>query len=133
MDYQTGLKLQEGDWRSVDVMDHKDLTIQELRAKNKKLAEELEAYKERGILPPCKVGDTIYVIGVLGDFENAEECRVINIHYHTSDLQTVFRCDAICKKFNVGYLVGVKVEDIGKTVFLTEQEAQSVLEKMKGE
>ena len=114
-------------------MDDKDVIIQDLRAKNKKLTEELEQWRERGILPPCNVGDTIYVIGVLNDFENAEECRVINIHYHTSDLQTVFRCDAICKKFNMGYSVGVKVEDFGKTVFLTEQEAQSALEKMKGE
>lgn len=141
-------------------MTEKDLQIQDLKAENEKLKKQIEElveneldpiemckvaiaidklkeYEKRGILFPCNVGDTIYAICVLGDFENVEECRVVNIQYHVSEVQSIFRCDVICKNFHKGYGLQFKKtkfgNDFGRIAFLTEQEAQSALEKMKGE
>ena len=111
-------------------MDHKDVIIQDLKAKNKKLTEELEKYKqleEQGLLLrlPCKVGDVVY--SITRDFISEYIVESIRIYEHS--IQFYWKCT----KGIYHNVVGFANFDIGKTVFLTEQEAQSALEKMKGE
>jgi hypothetical protein len=101
------------------------------------------------IVPPCKVGDTVYVIS---------ETRVkkTNVHELYIDSQnhiTIsvdFECDddcdgcpfeawsqTFCGEWDCDNQYGVaeiKAEDFGKTVFLTKEEAKAALNnKNKGE
>ena len=89
------------------------------------------------IVPPCKVGDTVYVIE-----KNCLAC----IHYTDGgytdwcectlddDNKLMFECDfdkeciysIIPKPFNYGML-----ESLGKTVFLAREEAESALQGVK--
>ena len=57
------------------------------------------------ILPPCKVGDTVYVIG------------------------SKYRCGREEKWINTGKFRLGDIDRIGKTVFLTKEEAQKALEE----
>jgi hypothetical protein len=79
------------------------------------------------IVPPCKVGDTLYVISQMKDkrmlpFINQYDVTSITIKkksvviYHEMD----------------GYIKIFKHTDFGETVFLTREEAEQALEKMKG-
>lgn len=74
------------------------------------------------IVPPCKVGQTVYVISQMRDkrilpFINTYEVTSIEIGkkkcvvYHKMD----------------GYIKIIKQDDFGKTVFLTREEAEKAL------
>ena len=95
------------------------------------------------IVPPCKVGDVVYVIDdivwdsecgecehyLIGGFGDPSECartRYGNKHPCCIEIkeETVTQHDIYY------YLYG---EKIGKTVFLTKEEAEQALERMKGE
>lgn len=73
------------------------------------------------IIPPCKVGDTVYDIS---EFVNGcsypeiyeYKCDYITI-FKDKDGETVFEIDAINFHFN----------DFGKTVFLTREDAEKAL------
>lgn len=166
-------------------MDEKDLRIQTLKEENKKLAEELEKYKqlekkmyekfeghintetivnsfidfydmqevneelaecllltnenakkykeyqrleEQGLLLkfPCKVGDVVWFVG--NKYVNDYEIRrfiVDNIGIDAVQVAKTIEGRDYWNSFSIC--------DFGKTVFLTEQEAQSALEKMKGD
>ena len=90
--------------------------IKELESKVVKLEEELKAYRdaeEQGLLLrlPCKVGDTVYCF------------------YHTFDFEErKVHCEIVTEEFEVAM-----IDDFGKTVFLTKEEAEQKLESMKGE
>lgn len=118
-------------------MTEQDLIIQQLRAENSrfkfsnsKLEKELEEYRdleEQGLLLklPCRIGDTVY--SITRDF--ISEYVVISIKIYEHSIRFYWQCTKGIY-YNV---VGFADFDIGKTVFLTEQEAQAALEKMKGE
>lgn len=108
-------------------MTEKDLQIQQLKAENKKLTEELEEWKKRGILPPCNVGDTVYYVDDLRKF--VDTCKVTGLECKTSNPN--YMCVNIELTGKLCHCVGKEL--FGKDVFLTEQEAQATLEKMKGE
>lgn len=77
----------------------------------------------RCVVLPCKVGDTVYCIqSYFNDAKMRSEkkvkCRLVDFVQSFPDL---FECQGMIYKF----------EDIGKTVFLTREEAESVLGKMK--
>lgn len=84
------------------------------------------------VVPPCKVGDTVYEIEksclrcmhfVDGDYSNFCECTL-------DDSKLMFECDfdkeccydIVPKRFDFGM-----IERIGKTVFLTKEEAEKAL------
>ena len=88
-----------------------------------RLRELAEADKDgRVVVLPCKVGDTVYwVNGAV-----ITECKVHRIQKNRNGLY-------ICLKSNVSHGAFRADLSIGKTVFLTREEAEKVLEAMKDE
>ena len=70
------------------------------------------------IVPPCKVGDKVYFIGAFTG--QIIETVVLGIGYNENDVYL------ICENFTI---VSV-AEQLGKTVFLTREEAEA---RLKGE
>ena len=94
---------------------------------------EYQQLEEQGRLVkiPCKVGDTIYAVGVLG-FETVEEYRVIRVDYH-GNLATN-RSEFYTKALLVGEPmadIGFYDKEFGKTVFLTKSEAEAKLRELR--
>lgn len=114
-------------------MTEKDLQIQDLRTENEKLKRQMKELTENSLDPieMCKVkialdrlkeyeersslllevGDKVFQVDSAG---NVFESRITKIIYDTNG-------------------IAFEKSAIGETVFLTEQEAQAALEKMKGE
>lgn len=97
---------------------------------------ELKEYKqleEQGLLLrlPCKVGDTIYVNGILGVGE-VEEYKVIRADYHSNlaTKRSEFYIEALLVS-NPENSIGFYDKEIGKTVFLTKSEAEQKLKEME--
>lgn len=94
-----------------------------------------EDLEEQGrlIKLPCKVGDTVYVNGVLGCGE-AERYRVIRVDYHSTlgTGKNEFYIEALlCTDPDSS--IGFYDEWFGKTVFLTKSEAEAKLKELRGE
>ncbi len=90
-------------------------------------ASEQRRLEDQGLLLqlPCNVGDTVY--SITRDFISEYVVESIRIYEHS--IQFYWKCT----KGIYHNVVGFADFEIGKTVFLTEQEAQAALEKMKGE
>lgn len=79
------------------------------------------------IVPPCKVGDIVYVVSryYAGDWE-VYKCKIDNLTIYGKN--TFISCDAnteIFEKINFG----LNVSEIGKTVFFTKEEAEQKLKE----
>ena len=112
------------------------LDCEESRVKS--LKSKLKNYKnleKQGLLLrlPCKVGDTIYVNGILGVGE-AEEYKVIRVDYHSNlaTKRSEFYIEALLVS-NPENSIGFYDKEIGKTVFLTQEEAEQRLKEIKSE
>ena len=97
------------------------------------LLEELNPYKdleEQGLLVrlPCKIGDTVYRVNA-GAKQPIIPMTVSEIHFLCYKNERAVRFDAIGKE-DMGESC-YRLEDIGKTVFLTREEAEKKLEEMK--
>lgn len=94
---------------------------------------EYEDLEEQGKLMklPCKVGDTIWVNGVLG-IREAEEYKVIKVDYHSTfgTGRNEFYIEALLEN-NPENPIGFYDKEIDKTVFLTKSAAEVALQKMK--
>lgn len=126
-------------------MTEQDLIIQQLRAENSrfkfsnsKLEKELEEYRdleEQGLLLklPCVFGTDVFVIPTKENNFNQIACmKFLGIQWDTlGAVMNLFSNNRFDK--NVPKMYQPSISNFGKTVFLTEQEAQSALEKMKGE
>lgn len=93
---------------------------------SEKLAE-YEDLEEQGLLVrlPCKVGDTVYVPTrtLVSEFKiTAIFCDILGTYFYW------LFCCGICERTN-----GFSERDIGKTVFLTREEAAKKLEEMKND
>lgn len=93
-----------------------------------------EDLEEQGklIKLPCKVGDTVYVNGVLGCGE-AERYRVIRVDYHSTlgTGKNEFYIEALlCTDPDSS--IGFYDKQFGKTVFLTKSEAEAKLKELRG-
>ena len=79
------------------------------------------------IVPPCNVGDTVYVIN---DFE-VEETTVFSMKIESTDSHwiTFVKAEVAdhCIKFKDGYWRMFNTFIFGKTVFLTREEAERAL------
>lgn len=85
--------------------------------------------KEQIIIPPCKVGDTVYVISryYTGDWE-VYKCEIDTITIYKNN--TFISCVANDVRFGkINF--GLNVSEIGKTVFLTKEEAEKALKERK--
>ena len=85
----------------------------------KKLAE-YEDLEEQGLLLrlPCKVGDTLWWVDVFGDLRSSE----VNSMFIEQGIDGIVIETLICN---------INAKEIGKTVFLTKEEAEAALAKMK--
>lgn len=97
----------------------------------KKLAD-YENLEEQGLLVrlPCKVGDTVYRVNA-GAKQPIIPMTVSEIHFLCYKNERAVRFDAIGKE-DMGESC-YRLEDIGRIVFLTHEEAEKKLEKMKNE
>lgn len=97
------------------------------------MQEELKKYKdleEQGLLVrfPCKVGDTVYRVNA-GAKQPIIPMTVSEIHFLCYKNERAVRFDAIGKE-DMGESC-YRLEDIGRIVFLTREEAEKKLEEMK--
>lgn len=100
---------------------------------NFKVAEKLATYEdleEQGLLVrlPCKVGDTVYRVNA-GAKQPIIPMTVSEIHFLCYKNERAVRFDAIGKE-DMGESC-YRLEDIGRIVFLTREEAKKKLEEMK--
>ena len=98
-----------------------------------KWLKELKSYKdleEQGLLVrlPCKVGDTVYRVNA-GAKQPIIPMTVLEIHFLCCKNERAVRFDAIGKE-DMGESC-YRLEDIGRIVFLTREEAEKKLEEMK--
>lgn len=97
--------------------------------------EELKSYKdaeEQGLLMklPCKVEDTVYRVNA-GAKQPIIPMTVSEIHFLCYKNERAVRFDAIGKE-DMGESC-YRLEDIGRIVFLTHEEAEKKLEEMKND
>ena len=97
----------------------------------KKLAD-YEDLEEQGLLVrlPCKVGDTVYRVNA-GAKQPIIPMTVSEIHFLCYKNERAIRFDAIGKE-DMGESC-YRLEDIGRIVFLTREEAEKKLEEMKND
>lgn len=105
---------------------------EEIDAVYRKL-KDYEDLEEQGrlIKLPCKVGDTIYAVGVLG-CETVEQYKVIKVDYH-SNLATD-RSEFYIVAFSTSNPkadIGFYDKEFGKNVFLTKSEAEAKLKELR--
>lgn len=98
-----------------------------------KWLEELKSYKEleeQGLLVrlPCKIGDTVYRVNA-GAKQPIIPMTVSEIHFLCYKNERAVRFDAIGKE-DMGESC-YRLEDIGRIVFLTREEAEKKLEEMQ--
>lgn len=95
----------------------------------KKLAD-YEDLEDQGLLVrlPCKVGDTVYRVNA-GAKQPIIPMTVSEIHFLCYKNERAVRFDAIGKE-DMGESC-YRLEDIGRIVFLTREEAEKKLEEMK--
>lgn len=98
---------------------------------SEKLAE-YEDLEEQGLLVrlPCKVGDTVYRVNA-GAKQPIIPMTVSEIHFLCYKNERAVRFDAIGKE-DMGESC-YRLEDIGRIVFLTHEEAVNKLEELKNE
>ena len=94
---------------------------------------EYEDLDEQGRLVklPCKVGDILYVNGILGVGE-AEEYKVIRVDYHSNlaTKRSEFYIEALLVN-DPRNSIGFYDKEIGKTVFPTKAEAEAKLKELR--
>lgn len=97
----------------------------------KKLAE-YEQLEEQGLLVrlPCKIGDTVYRVNA-GAKQPIIPMTVSEIHFLCYKNERAVRFDTIGKE-DMGESC-YRLEDIGRIVFLTREEAEKKLEELKNE
>ena len=100
-----------------------------------KWLEELKSYKEleeQGLLVrlPCKIGDTVYRVNA-GAKQPIIPMTVSEIHFLCYKNERAVRFDAIGKE-DMGESC-YRLEDIGRIVFLTREEAEKKLDELKNE
>ena len=90
-----------------------------------RLKEMVEADREgKCVLLPCKVGDKLYKISENGVKEVVVQSIVFMLS-HTVNHLTVHVAN------ERGAMTEIETKDFGKTVFLTREEAEAALERMK--
>lgn len=89
-----------------------------------------EDLEEQGLLVrlPCKIGDTVYRVNA-GAKQPIIPMTVSEIHFLCYKNERAVRFDAIGKE-DMGESC-YRLEDIGRIVFLTREEAEKKLEEMK--
>lgn len=108
-----------------------EMTNDDIRAVLKKLAD-YEDLEEQGLLVrlPCKVGDMVYRVDA-GAKQPIIPMTVSEIHFLCYKNERAVRFDAIGKE-DMGESC-YRLEDIGRIVFLTHEEAEKKLEESQND
>lgn len=108
-----------------------EMTNDDIRAVLKKLAD-YEDLEEQGLLVrlPCKVGDTVYRVDA-GAKQPIIPMTVSEIHFLCYKNERAVRFDTIGKE-DMGESC-YRLEDIGRIVFLTHEEAEKKLEESQND
>jgi hypothetical protein len=77
------------------------------------------------IVPPCKVGQTVYVLGQTGHTPTVLKGTVDQLVFNKNNPH-------IDVGFENSFAWDYRAEDFGKTVFLTREEAEQALERREG-
>ena len=122
-----------GDKLCKDICD--DIECNCSKCELEKVLEKLATYEdleEQGLLVrlPCKVGDTVYRVNA-GAKQPIIPMTVSEIHFLCYKNERAVRLDAIGKE-DMGESC-YRLEDIGRIVFLTHEEAEKKLEEMKND
>ena len=101
------------------VLDMSEKEYAEFMNLMEKLADYEDAEEEgRLVILPCKVGDTVYFL-ILGKIIEKQVFSIV-----TFSNSSIIYCSGTSEYF--------RPEQFGKTVFLTREEAEAALDKMKG-
>lgn len=86
------------------------------------------------IVPPCKVGDTVYVPWRWAFQQGVATVKVEEIKFYDSQMHYMFLIDMESDNecFNQSFGGWKTEQSIGRTVFLSKEEAEKALAKMKG-
>ena len=77
------------------------------------------------IVPPVKIGQTVYVVSrYYGGLWRIHECRVFDL--------TIYEKHIFMRLVDRDYNFGMEISEIGKTVFLTKEEAEKALAERSG-
>ena len=79
------------------------------------------------IVPPCKVGDTVY--STLDDLVRLHKCKVCGIYKGRRERENYVELESVSDR---GRLYGATFGSFGKTVFLTREEAEAALKEVQG-
>ena len=85
----------------------------------------------RCVVLPCKIGDTIYDISCAG----IKESKVVSISFSASELP--YHVSICAENYNYAVTIDIEmndfieIDDFGKIVFFTREEAEAALEEMK--
>ena len=85
--------------------------------------------KEQIIVPPCKVGDVVYMVTPNG---NIRESVITDINTEQSKYETNTNILAVYKVDKMPYFAQILTDNFGKTVFLTKEEAEAKLKEREG-
>ena len=107
-----------------------ELDNEKIRSENYKLLQELKTYEdleEQGLLVrlPCKVGDTVYV--PTRNFVSELRITMVSVNMHEAYFSWMLNSGIYPN------LDGFSKSKLGKSVFLTREEAEKKLEEMKNE
>lgn len=105
---------------------------------------------ENAIVPPCNVGDTVYAIGDKDGYQ-IKECKAEDFSFESAEhfqVGVYFECDSdcdgcyfyscsqsYCGEWSCDGEYGngcISVDDFGKNVFLTREEAEKALAERSG-
>lgn len=113
-----------------------ELDNEKMRSENYKLLQELKSYKdleEQGLLVrlPCKIGDTVWDND--SGYPKSYEIKAFSYGYCDSYVEPDIEDEIIFYYENYsGSITGAfPMSEIGKTVFLTREEAEKKLKEMK--
>lgn len=86
---------------------------------------------------PCNIGDTVYVAVFTTDGTGSHICERICSGIHISEKVTRWRHETpvryLILKTDDGYSIRIRMDELGKTLFLTREEAEAALRKGRKE
>lgn len=77
------------------------------------------------IVPPCKVGDTVYEI--VQSYGYVREVKVVGFHLGKFTTLRGHKRKEYLVCYSNGYLLHIRIDKIGKTVFLSREDAEKAL------
>lgn len=82
---------------------------------------------------PCNIGDTVYVAVFAADGSGSHICERICSGIHISDKVTRWRHESpvhyLVLKTDDGYSIRIRMDEIGKSLFFTREDAEAALQK----